>query len=246
MITLAVAGRKGGVAKTTTAVSLAACLAERGRRVLLIDLDPQGHAGTWAGCDRRPGLAAVFLSGAALAPLAVPGSIPGVDVIPADPAAGGADRWDPLAVVALAGAVAALPADRWGVVILDTPPNYGTLTAAALVAAGLVVAPVEPAPLALAGLAELRDTVDRARTRNPGLRLLVLPVRVRLRRRVTTAALAKMEAFFPGDVLPTVRDSVTLTEAPGHRRAIIHHDPAGAGAADYRAVVTDLERRTGI
>jgi chromosome partitioning protein len=243
MVTVAVATQKGGVGKTTTAVNLAACLAERGRLVLLVDLDPQGHATAWTGGTPGPGLADVYQDGRALESLAVPSNIPGVDLVAADHAATGADRWEPLAVVALAEALGRMPAGRWSVVILDTPPNYGTLTASALLAARLVVAPVIPAPLALAGLAELRATVAKARNRNPALRLLVLPCQVRPRRRVTAAALERLTATFPGDVLPVVRDSVALTEAPGHRRAVTEYDPTGHGAEDYRAVAAALERR---
>ena len=174
MRTWAVMNQKGGSGKTTTAVNLAAALGESGRRVLVVDLDPQANASSWLGVTPEPderGLLAVLTEGRALVDLVRETIAPGVDLVPASSWLVGADRalaGEPGAETILRRSLDRLPADRWDVAFLDYPPGLGLLAVSALTAATDLLVPVEASTLALAGLASLLDTVARVQDRlNP-------------------------------------------------------------------------------
>lgn len=249
MRTLAFVNQKGGVGKTTSAVNVAAALAEEGKKVLLLDLDPQGCASAWCGVrDDGKGLLEVLSGNGSLSDLVAVSSIPGVDVVPASEWLSSADR-------ALAGevgvetmlrkAVHRLP-KTWDFLLVDCPPALGLLVVSSLVACREVFVPVEASTMALGGLARLVQTVDRVRERlNPGLRLAhILAVRVDSRTNLARDVVDRLRERFGDLVLETVvRESVRFREAWSFGKPITTYDPRGTGAEDYRAVSHELLKR---
>lgn len=249
MRTLAFVNQKGGVGKTTSAVNVAAALAEEGKKVLLLDLDPQGCASAWCGVrDDGKGLLEVLSGNGSLSDLVAVSSIPGVDVVPASEWLSSADR-------ALAGevgvetmlrkAVHRLP-KTWDFLLVDCPPALGLLVVSSLVACREVFVPVEASTMALGGLARLVQTVDRVRERlNPDLRLAhILAVRVDSRTNLARDVVDRLRERFGDLVLQTVvRESVRFREAWSFGKPITTYDPRGTGAEDYRAVSHELLKR---
>lgn len=248
MQTWAVLNQKGGSGKTTAAVNLAAALAERGTRVLLLDLDPQASASAWFGVpDGGRGLLDVFTAGAALEALVRRTSVEGVDLVPASSWLVGVERavaGEPGAETLLRRAVAAVP-KRWDLVLLDCPPSLGLLAVSALTAARAVLVPVEASALGLAGLAGLLQTVETVRDRlNPTLTVgAILASRVD-RTRLSRDVVADLRRRFPRLVLKTtIRESVRLREAWSFQQPITVYAPTSSGAEDFRAAARELRKR---
>ena len=246
MKTWAVTNQKGGSGKTTSAVNLAAAAGELGRRVLVVDLDPQASASAWLGTpDGGRGLLDVLTEGAALADLVVETPAAGVDLIPSSAWLANVDRalaGEVGAELAFRDAVKALP-ERWDLVLVDCPPALGLLTVSALAAVREVVVPVETSAMALAGLAALLRTVERVRDRlNPGLAVrAVLPCRVDARTNLARDVVAHLRERFGSLVTETtIRESVRVREAWSFGQPVTTYDPRGAGAEDYRAAAREL------
>jgi chromosome partitioning protein len=250
---LAVVNQKGGVGKTTTAVNLAACLAGLGRRVVLLDCDPQSAASRWLGAAKRPGgrpfLEEVFGGHAVLGEAVQATSIPRLSLVPASPELAVQAR---LLAAELAGETVLalhlrreLPAE-YDQVVIDAPPELGMLSVNALVAATELLIPVSPDPLAIAVLDPLLDTIERVRERlNPSLRIAgILPVRVRAATRVARRSLDELAARFPALLLPVqIRDTVRAAEAPAHHLALAEYRPGSSAAQDYGALAAWLVER---
>jgi chromosome partitioning protein len=240
---VAIANQKGGTGKTTTAVNLGAVLGELGRRVLLVDLDPQGNATDWIGGRKgEPGAWTLLVDNARVEAVVTTTSLPGVDLIPASPWLFGIER-------ALAGTVGAemilrrqlrgMAPDRWDYVLIDCPPTLGLLTVGALAAAHRVLAPVEAHVMALAGLAQLLQTVELVRERlNPDLSWSgFLLCRVDARTRHALEVAEKLREYFPDQVFQTViRENVRLAECFSFKKPITVYDPRASGAEDFRAL----------
>ncbi len=250
--TLAIANQKGGSAKTTTAVNLAATLGERGCRVLLLDLDPQASASHWYGITNAGrGLLDVLVEHGTLEALVQPTAVQGVDLVPASTWLVGVEK-------ALAGEVGAetllrrrleaLPADRWAYVVVDCPPTLGLLTVNALAAVQAVLVPVEAHVMALQGLAQLLQTVDVVQARlNPALAIAgILACRVHARTRHAQEVVEELRRRF-GDLVyqVVIRDNVRLAECPSFGCPITHYDPRSTGTADYRALAAEFLQRQG-
>ena len=253
MRTLAIANHKGGSGKTTTAVNLSACLAQRGKRVLVIDLDAQASASSWLGGQTaEDGLIDVFTGQRSLATLVQPTGVAGLAIVPAGPRLLGAERTLAGEVgveTVLRGEVRRLPPRQWDYVIMDCPPTLGTLTLNALTAAREVLVPVEAHVMALSGLVQLRRTIELVQQRlNPELVLSgVLACRVDGRTRHAQEVLAELRQHLGGTVLRSViRENVRLAECPSFARPITLYAPTSTGAADYRALADEViqqERR---
>lgn len=249
MHTIAVTNQKGGTAKTTTAVNLAAALGERGVPTLLIDLDPQASASGWLDAAGAHGLLDALTDDAhALEELVHETPAPGVHLIPASTDLAHADRElraQPGGELALHQLVDELPPGRWQWAILDCPPQIGTLTACGLLAADAVLIPVEMSSMALAGLGALLTTLQRARRGNPDLTIAgILACRVDYRTLISRQIVRQLAAQFPEFKLSTViRERVRLREAFSHQLPITLYDPAGDAAADYRRLAGELLRR---
>ncbi len=246
----AIANQKGGVGKTTTAVNLAACVAEAGYEALLIDIDPQCNATLGLGLpkDSEVSVYDVLAGRSTLEEAVVASSIEHLWVVPASPE--------------LAGATVELPREadsasrlrdslgsvrsRFAFTLLDCPPSLGPLTVNALVAADRVIVPVQAEYFALEGLAGLLDTLSLVqRELNPrltvaGMLLTMHDGRTRLAQDVER----EVRDHFPELVFDTVIPrNVRVGEAPSFGRPVIHHDPHCAGADAYFDLAKEVAAR---
>jgi chromosome partitioning protein len=249
-IVYAIANQKGGVGKTTTAVNVAACIAEAGYETLLVDVDPQGNATVGIGANRQDGLGLYdVLSSDAEAHDAVRTTgIEGLSLLASTPDLAAATMELPRlpgsetrlrdALVRVRGAYAYM--------LLDCPPSLGPLTVNALVAADRVIVPVQTEYFALEGLAGLLDTLALIqRELNPrltvaGMLLTMHDARTKLAQDVE----AEVRRHFPSLVFDTVIPrNVRLGEAPSFGRPVIHHDPHCTGSDAYFELAKEVAAR---
>lgn len=243
---IAVANRKGGCGKTTTAINLAACLAKAKHRVLLLDLDPQGHASLGLNACREDGrdLSHVIAGDAELEEIVVDNVFPGLDVAPATLALatvehlprdyGERDR--------LLEAPLASIRDRYDYVVVDCPPSLGLLSLNALAAADLVLIPIEMSRFGLAGIERMYETVVLLREREEReIPVRVLPTLVDSRTRLCRHFLREVWERFAEDVLPgAVLYTVRLRESVQNGVPIVTYDPVSSAAAQYQALAEEL------
>jgi chromosome partitioning protein len=248
---VAIANQKGGVGKTTTAVNLAACLAEMGQRVLLADLDPQGNATMGAGIEKRTALPTVYqilLNQVGVREARVRSEPGRFDVIPANRELAGAEidlvnleQRDLRLKVALAQV-----ASEYDFVLMDCPPTLNLLTVNALAAAQSVLIPMQCEYYALEGLTDLVASVKKVKQRlNPGIRIEGL-LRVMFDPRSTLAqqVSAQLKVHFGDKVYDTVIPrNVRLAEAPSHGLPVLAYDRHCKGTRAYLDLAAEILAR---
>lgn len=248
---VAVANQKGGVGKTTTSINLAAALAQKGLKTLLLDLDPQGNA-TISFVD--PGAIHGSIYELLVDPnltaesVIVPAQLPNLDVIGARISLAKAevklvgefdshfrlkDKMDPIL-------------DRYDYIVIDTPPTLGILTVNALVAATHLLVPIQSSYFALEGTDDLLETFEKIRARpNPGLQFLGVVITLHDRRTVLSRDIQKQirEVFGEKVFRTVISKSVRLEESPAYRQSIFTFAPTSSGAVEYYSLSEEVIAR---
>lgn len=246
---LAIANQKGGVGKTTTAVNLAASLAGRRKKVLLIDLDPQGNATSGTGLEKRAlelTIADVLLDGIDLNDAIYP-SPAGFDVVGANRDLSGIDitlmgKSD--SHLLLSNAMKSI--GNYEYVIIDCAPSLNLLTINAMVATQGVIIPMQCEYYALEGLADLSQTIDRLKELNPELHIRgVLRTLFDSRNTLANDVSAELESHF-GDLMfkTIIPRNVRLAEAPAHGMPVLEYEKSSKGAQAYRKLATEIIKQS--
>ncbi len=250
MQTIAVLNQKGGVGKTTTVVNLAAYMAKKGKRVLIVDSDPQGNATSGIGVDKRnlaKTLYDVLIDQAERTEDAiVASSIENVWLLPANETLAAAEVDLVQALEREKQLRRVLSQLDFDIALIDCPPSLGLLTINALSAAEHIIIPVQAEYYALEGLGQLLDIVQRVRGGlNPQLELLAVVVTMHDKRTMLSGQVQSELAKHFGDKLlkNTIPRNVRLAEAPSFGVSIFEHDKWSKGARSYKLVAEEIMRR---
>ena len=250
---IALANQKGGVGKTTTAVNLAACLAEHGQDILIIDLDPQANATSALGIEKQPGhsVYAALLGESTLQEEIIGTMVKHLDLIPSELDLAGAEvdiaRQEHYLHCFQKALIPLLDENHYDYIFIDCPPSLGILTSNALTAAHAMVIPVQCEYLALEGLSMITRMIERLRAggANPGLTLDgIVMTMFDGRTRLALQVIEEVKKHF-GERLyaTTIPRTIRLSEAPSFGQPIMLYDPRGTGAQAYRALAREFLRR---
>ena len=250
---IAVANQKGGVGKTTTTVNLAACLAEDGWRVLLVDVDSQANATSGLGIEKKEGgsLYRPLLGEGMLADKIVKTEFERLDLVPSEVDLCGAEVELAQSSNHLFRLKEALrpvaESDRYDVVLLDCPPSLAIITLNAFVAARWLVVPLQCEYYALEGIAMLTPVVEQLRDAGANSDLTLLGVLMTMfdsRTRLSHQVVGEVRNYFHEKVFETIIPRTTrLAEAPSHGKPVIHYDPYSAGSAAYEVFAQEVVAR---
>jgi len=249
METIAITNQKGGCGKTTTAVNLSAYLAIKGKRVLLLDLDPQASATTHLGIKNfESTIYEVLMSdGGSLADFIIPSEVGGLDIIPADKRLGRAEM--EIANKSIARERILKPKLKgrdYDLIIMDTPPNLGFLTINAMVASDTVLVPVQTEFFAIQGLSMI---LDLAKAIHEGLgqdmKLIYLLTMYDARTKMGKQVVTKVRELLGDDVFNTIIPrSIKLAEAPRYGKPILLTEPDSPAAEAYSRLAEEVILRT--
>jgi chromosome partitioning protein len=248
---LAIANQKGGVGKTTTAVNLAASIASAGRRVLVVDLDPQANATSGLGFPKGTlgeGIYEALAGERPIRELIQLTEVPNLWVVPSTRNLSGAE----VELVAVENRATRLKEtlepilEQFDYVIIDCPPSLGLLTLNALTAANAVVIPMQCEYYALEGLSLLVETIEQVKASlNPSLEIEgILLTMVDARMNLTQQVADEVRSHFAGKVYQTtIPRNVRLSEAPSHGKPILLYDQRSTGCLSYQALAEELLHR---
>lgn len=253
---IAVANQKGGVGKTTTAINLAACLAAMGKRILLVDLDPQANSTSGVGVEKVEGgsIYEALLGEGALADKIKSTPFDRLDIVPSEVDLCGADielpRLDNHLGRLKAALQPVLDAHRYDLILVDCPPSVGILTLNAFAAMQGLVVPLQCEYYALEGISILNRVLGQLRDNgvNPELELTgVVMTMYDARTRLSQQVVGEVQEHFGDRVFETlIPRSTRLAEAPSHGKPIIHYDSYSAGAAAYEVLAQEFAERVGL
>ncbi len=245
---IAIANQKGGVGKTTTAVNLAACLAQKGRKVLMLDDDPQGNATSGLGFDKRDIKKCIYdtlINDVPMKDVLLHSDYENLDVIPATIQLAGAE----IELVSLMNREGRLKnalervKHDYDYVLIDCPPSLGLLTINALTAANSVLVPIQCEFYALEGVSQLMNTIKLVqRNLNPALKLEgVLMTMFDQRTNLSSDVVGEVRKYFNTKMYNTIIPrNVRLSEAPSHGQPVIVYDPKSKGAQVYSELAQEV------
>ena len=250
---VAIANQKGGVGKTTTTVNLAACLAKNGKKVLLIDVDPQGNSTSGLGVDKRRCEKTVYdclINEEKMENVAIPTQYENLDICPSNLDLSGAE----VELISVMGRENRLKQslesvkDKYDFVLIDTPPSLGLITINTLTAANSVLIPIQCEFYALEGVSQLVETIKRIKKAlNPELFIEgIVMTMYDARTNLAVEVVDEVKRFFPDKVYRTIIPrNVRISEAPGFGRPVIYYDESSKGAEAYTELAKEvIERNT--
>lgn len=246
--TFAVVNQKGGVGKTTTAVNLAACIAEQGKSVLLVDTDPQGNATSGVGVVKSDLVACVYdalINEYPIDKVVVGTALKNLYLVPARLDLAGADieLMSTMSRERKLRSALELVQDSYEYIVIDCPPSLGLLTINVLTATKYIILPIQCEYYALEGISQLLKTVELVKQHlNPGIEVShVLLTMFDYRTNLSQQVVFEVQNFFGDKVSPTVIPrNVRLSEAPSHGRPIITYDPRSKGSEAYRKFAAEV------
>jgi len=248
---LTIANQKGGVAKTTTAVNLSAALAAEGKKVLLIDLDPQGNATSGLGIEKKPGMRCIYdvlINDYPAERVFIKSAVPGLTLLPATIQLAGAEVELVNFVKRERRLKTALEKikDNFDYILIDCPPSLGLLTLNGLTAADGALIPVQCEYYALEGLGQLLNTINLVRKHlNPDLEIFGALLTMQDHRTNLSSQVAEeVRNFFKDKVFQQgISRNVRLSEAPSYGMPITLYDPRSKGAQQYQLVAKEVIAR---